>query len=92
MKKHPATWLLAVLIVLGTGQAVPLSSLQGRRETCPVVQVAKARREQHIRRAHPTRICAHRRTAVSYSNDLPTVVRHFWSARLLRAPPLFSIA
>jgi hypothetical protein len=92
MKKHPATWLLAVLVVLGAGHALPLSSLQGRRETCPIVQVAKVRREQHIPRARPTRICANRSTAVSYSNDLPIVVRHFWSARLLRAPPLSSIA
>jgi hypothetical protein len=71
---------------------VPIASVQRRRETCPVVQVLKVRQEQHVPRAHTTRTYAHRSTVVSHSNDLPTVVRHFWSARLLRAPPLSSIA
>ena len=92
MKKHPATWLLAILVALGAGQAVPLSSSQRSPETCAIVQVVKVRREQHVPRVRATRGYTNRGSAVSYSNDLPTVVRHFWNARLLRAPPLSSIA
>ena len=92
MKKHPATCLLAVLIALGAGQGVPLSSLRRCLETCGIVKVVKVRREQHVRRERGTRRYTNQDSPVSYSNDLPTVVRYFWNARLLRAPPLFSIA
>ena len=92
MKKHPATWLLAILVALGAGQAVPLSSLQRSLETRAIVRVVKVRRDQHVPRERATREYAHEDSRVSYSNDLPTVIRHFWNARLLRAPPLSSIA
>ena len=92
MKKHPATCLLAVLIALGAGQAVPLSSLRRCLETCGIVKVVKVRREQHVPRERSKRRYTNQDSPVSYSNDLPAVTRYFWNARLLRAPPFSSIA
>jgi hypothetical protein len=92
MKKHQATWLLAILVALGAAQAVPLSSLQRSLETCAIVQAVKVRREQYVRRERAIRGYTNQDSRVSHSNDLPAVIRHFGNARLLRAPPLSSIA
>jgi hypothetical protein len=92
MKKHPATWLLAALVALGAGQAVPLSSLQGSPETSAIVQVAKERREQRVHRDRAIRKYPNPDAGVSYRNDFPKVIHSSWAARLLRAPPLSSIA
>ena len=91
MKKHPATWLLALIVALGAGQAVPLSSLRQSLETCAIMKIIKVRRQQHAPRERATRANINQDFQVSHSNDLPTVIRHFWNARLLRAPPLSSI-
>jgi hypothetical protein len=77
MKKHPATWLLVILIALGAGQAVPLSSLRRCLETCCIVKVVKVRREQHVHRERATRRYTHQDSPVYYSNDLPAVARYF---------------
>ena len=92
MKKHSAAQLLAILVALGAGQAVPVSSLQRSLETCAIVRVVKVRREQHVPRERATREYTNQDSRVSSSNDLPAVIRYFWNARLLRAPPLSSIA
>jgi len=92
MKNHPAAWLLAVLVALGAGQAVPLSSVQRSREAFGVVQVVKLRRERHARRGGVTRSYPIHDSGNFYSNDLLTIIQDFWSVRLLRAPPLSSIA
>ena len=92
MKKHPATCLLAVLIALGAGQAVPLSSLRRCLETGGMVKVVKVRREQHVPRERATRRYTNQDSPVSYSHDLPAVIRYFWNTPLIRAPPLSSIA
>ncbi len=91
MKKHPATWLLALLVALGAGQPIPLSSLRRSLETCVIMKVIKMRRLQQVLRERAARMCAHRRVQVTQSYDLPTVVRYFWNARLLRAPPSISV-
>jgi len=61
-------------------------------ETCGIVKVGKVRREQHVPRERVTRGCTNQASRVPSSNDLPAVIRYFWNARLLRAPPLSSIA
>jgi hypothetical protein len=91
MKKHPATWLLALLVALGAAQAVPLSSLRRRLETCAILKIIKVRRKQQVPRERAARTCADRRAQVTQSYDLPTIVRYFWNARLLRAPPAISV-
>ncbi len=92
MRKQPAAWLLTLLVALGAGQAVPVSSLQRSPETSAIVQLVKGRREQHVRRGSATRSYTPQDSGAFYSNDSLTVTRHFWNARLLRAPPLSSIA
>jgi len=92
MKKQQATWLLAIVVALAAGQAVPLSGLQRSLETCAIVQAIKARREQHVPRERAIRRLTNQDSRVSYSNDLSAGNRDFWNARLLRAPPLSSIA
>jgi hypothetical protein len=92
MKKHPATWFLAILVALGAAQSAPLSGFEPCPETCATVKVGKARCEQHVRHERSTRRFANQGSEISPSNDLPTVIRHFCNARLLRAPPLSSIA
>ena len=91
MKKHPATWLLALLVALGGGQAVPLSSLRGRLETCAILKILKVRRRQQVPRERATRAYANRPVPVTHSNELPAVIRYFWNARLLRAPPVVPV-
>ena len=91
MKKHPATWLLALLVALGAGQAVPLTSLRQSLETSAIMKIIKVRRQQHVLRERATRGYTSQDSRVSYSNDLPILIRHFWNARLLRAPPFSSI-
>jgi hypothetical protein len=92
MKKHPATWLLAALVALGAGQAVPLSSLQRSPETSAIVRVVNERREQRVHRERSIRKYPNLDAGVSHSNDFPKVIPGSWAARLLRAPPLSSIA
>ena len=87
MKKHPATWLLALLVALGAGQGIPLSSLRQNLETCVIMKIIKVRRKQQLPRE-----CAGRKYAIPHVEtfqriNLPTVIRYFWNARLLRAPP-----
>jgi len=91
MKKHPATWLLALLVALGAGQAIPFSSLRRTFETCVIMKVVKVRRKQQMPRERATRACLNRRVQAAPSDELPTVIRYFWNARLLRAPPGLSI-
>jgi hypothetical protein len=91
MNKHPATWLLAMLVALGAGQAIPLSSLRRSLETCVIMKAIKVRRLQQVPRERAARTCAHRRVQVAQSYDLPTLVRYFWNARLLRAPPVVPV-
>jgi len=92
MKKHPATWLLAALVALGAGQAGPLSSWQRSPEASAIVRVVKQRREQRIHRERAIRKFPNLNAGVSNSNDFPRVIDNSWSARLLRAPPLSSLA
>jgi hypothetical protein len=92
MKEHPATWLLAILVALGAGQAVPLSSLRRSPETCALVQVVRARREQLVRRERATPGYTDQDPWIPYSHDLLTAICLFWNARLLRAPPLSFVA
>ena len=91
MKKHPAAWLLAVLVALGAGQAVPLSSLQGSPETSAIELVVKVRREKRVLREHATRRYLKQDARVSYFSGLSTFVHNTWNSTLLRAPPLVSI-
>jgi hypothetical protein len=44
-----------------------------------------------VLRERATRGYTSQDSRVSYSNDLPILIRHFWNARLLRAPPFSSI-
>jgi hypothetical protein len=92
MKKQQATWLLAILIALGAGQSVPLAGLQQSLETCAIVLAIKVRRRQHVPRERATRRYTHQESRSSSSNEFSAVIRDFWNARLLRAPPLSSIA
>lgn len=91
MKKHPATWLLALLVALGAGQAVPLSSLRQSLETCIIMKVIKVRRKQQVPRERASGVYGIRPVQAFPRIDFPTVVRFFWNARLLRGPPLSSI-
>lgn len=87
-----ATFLLAILIALGAGQAVAHSSSQRGLETCAIVQTVKVRREQHVLRQRATHGYAVQDSRDTFRNDLPAVSSHTWNARRLRAPPLSSIA
>jgi len=62
-----------------------------KKEVKPFQLLCRAPREQHVPRERATRGYANQDSRVAYSNDLPAVIRHFWNARLLRAPPLSSI-
>jgi hypothetical protein len=90
MKKHPATWLLAVLVALGAGQAGALSSLKVSREACALVQDAKVRRDQHRRRERAILGFPNRESRIFDIHNFARVIRNSSSARFLRAPPLFS--
>lgn len=92
MKKHPAALLLAIVVALGAGQAVPLSILQRSAETCAIVRIVKTGRE---RRLHRERIgCRYGRSACHFinNNESTATLLHLWFAQLLRAPPFSSIA
>jgi hypothetical protein len=91
MKKHPATWLLALLVALGSGQAIPLSSLRRSLETCVIMKVIKVRRKQQVPRERAPRTDVIRHVQTFQRIDLPTVIRYFWNARLLRAPPVLPV-
>jgi len=71
---------------------VPLSGLQRSLATCAIVLAIKVRREQYVPRERSTRGLSHRDSRVCYNNNHPTVIRDVWNVRLLRAPPLSSIA
>jgi hypothetical protein len=92
MKKNPATLLLAVLVALGAGQAVPLTSLQGSPETSAIELVVKVRREKRVLREHATRKYLKQEARVFHFSSISTFVHNIWNATLLRAPPLASIA
>jgi len=87
MNKHPVTWILATLLVLGAGQAVPRSSVQRSTEICVIVFVVEVRGEQHVPRERRTPGYAQPDRTPSYSHELPTIIRLFWNCSLLRAPP-----
>jgi hypothetical protein len=91
MKKHQATWLLAVLVALGTGQAVAVSNFEGRRATSAIAQVVKLRREKRCHRPQTTRHYGQRAFRLIAANHSTRVIQPFWNARLLRAPPASSI-
>jgi hypothetical protein len=90
MKKHPATWLLALIVALGAEQAIPLSSLRRSPETCVIMKVIAVRRKQQVPRERATREYSSLHVQDAPSYGLLTVIRYFWNARLLRAPPVLS--
>ena len=92
MKKHPTSWLLVLLLVLGAGQAVPLARVQRDRENFPIVQIATMRREKRVHRKRAFRVHAKQDPGVFASKDFIGVMRNIWSARFLRAPPFASPA
>jgi hypothetical protein len=55
------------------------------------MKIIKVRRQQHVPRKRATRAYINQDFQDFHSNDLPAVIRYFWNARLLRAPPFSSI-
>ena len=63
-----------------------------RREISAIVQAVKLRRDQRVRRWRAARVYPTQGSGFFDYNDPFPVNPAFWSAQLLRAPPLSSIA
>ena len=55
------------------------------------MKVIKVRRKQQVPRERAPRTYVIRHVQTFQRIDLPTVIRYFWNARLLRAPPVLPV-
>jgi hypothetical protein len=86
VNKRAITWLLAALMALSAGTAVPVASARTGAGTSAIVWIARERSEQQIP-VHANRVIRYECPAVPPNNEPPRKARYFAASLYQRPPP-----